>query len=108
MREKHFPVAKKVSNFVHSFKRHDAASVIRKAAGALSKGGLLVIKDFYIEEDGTAPPFTALFSINMLVADAGDSYSRGEVSGWMEAAGVKPGRFVNIAQASRILVGRKR
>jgi 2-polyprenyl-3-methyl-5-hydroxy-6-metoxy-1,4-benzoquinol methylase len=96
-----------MSNFLHCFKRPQAASIVRKAAGALKKGGHLAVKDFYIDDDGTSPPFTALFSINMMVADAGDSYSRQEVAAWMQAAGIRPQRFVEIAHSSGILVGKK-
>ena len=54
------------------------------------------------------PPFSALFSINMLVAEGGDCFSRAEVEGWMNASGVKPVRFMPVAKASGLLVGMKR
>ena len=78
-----------------------------KCVRAARRGGYVVVKDFYSEKDGTAPPFAALFSINMLVADAGDCFSRQEVEEWMVASGCEPVRFIDIAENSRMLVARK-
>ncbi len=96
-----------LSNLIHSFKRPDAAKVVKKSAGALKPGGRLVIKEFYIEKDGTQPPWASQFSINMLVADAGDCFSRKEVEEWMGSAGVKPSAFYEVAMFSGLLVGTK-
>ena len=81
---------------------------MRKSARALNQEGYLVVKEFFIERDATWPPFSALFSINMLVAEGGDCFSRAEVEGWMNASGVKPVRFMPVAKASGLLVGMKR
>ena len=97
-----------MSNLIHSFKRPDARAVVHKAAAALKPGGRLAVKEFYIRQEGTAPPFAALFSINMLVAAAGDCFTREEVEGWMEEAGVRPSAFHEVAAHSGILVGVKR
>lgn len=96
-----------MSNLIHTFKRPVAAEVIRKAAKALKASGHMIIKDFYIKKQGTAPEFSALFSINMLVADAGDCFTRTEVEQWMKDAGIKPAGFVPVAKASALLVGVK-
>jgi ubiquinone/menaquinone biosynthesis C-methylase UbiE len=97
-----------LSNFIHSFKRPDARKTVTKAARALTPGGYLAVKDFFIDADGTAPYFAALFSINMLTADAGDCYSREDVSAWMAAAGVTPDRYTEVGEHSGILIGRKK
>jgi 2-polyprenyl-3-methyl-5-hydroxy-6-metoxy-1,4-benzoquinol methylase len=96
-----------LSNFIHCFQRPIARSIVAKAARALKPGGVLAIKEFFAEKEGTAPPFTAIFSINMLVADAGDTFTRDEVEGWMKEAGLKPKRFVPVAMASALLTGVK-
>ncbi|HAK95018.1 MAG TPA: SAM-dependent methyltransferase [Planctomycetes bacterium] len=96
-----------MSSLIHSFKPAVVAEVIRKAAGALRPGGFLAVKEFFIDPGRASPPFTALFSINMLVAGAGDVYTRGEVEGWMRAAGVRPVRYVDLPQFSGIVVGRR-
>jgi len=96
-----------MSNLIHSFKRPVAADVIQKAAKALKTSGHMIIKDFYIRKQGTSPVFSALFSINMLVADAGDCFTRAEVEQWMKDAGIKPAGFVPVAKASALLMGVK-
>ena len=96
-----------MSNLLHSFKPPVAARVVRKAARALKAGGFLAVKEFFVDPGRASPAFAALFSINMLVADAGDVYTRGEVEGWMRAAGVKPLRYVKLPQFSGIVVGRR-
>ncbi|MBU0755238.1 MAG: methyltransferase domain-containing protein, partial [Planctomycetes bacterium] len=96
-----------MSNMIHAFKRPDAAKIIKKAADALKHSGHLIIKDFFIQRQGTAPTWAAIFSINMLVADAGDCFSRAEVESWMTDAGVKPAGFTTVAQESALLMGVK-
>lgn len=96
-----------LSNFVHCFKPKDARRVVEKAAGAVRKGGYVAIKEFCLEKDGTAPPFTALFSINMLTADAGDSYPAALLKEWMTGAGLGSIRHATLATASNLLVGEK-
>jgi ubiquinone/menaquinone biosynthesis C-methylase UbiE len=96
-----------MSNLIHTFKRPQAALVVKRSAQALAPGGHLIIKDFYIQRQRTAPTFSAVFSINMLVADAGDCFSRSEVETWMNEAGLKPAGFMPVAKESGILVGVK-
>jgi SAM-dependent methyltransferase len=96
-----------LSNLIHSFKPPMAARVLRKAADALRTGGVLAVKEFFVGEDRASPPFAALFSINMLVADAGDVYTRAEVEEWLRAAGAAPARSVDLPEFSGIVMGRK-
>jgi 2-polyprenyl-3-methyl-5-hydroxy-6-metoxy-1,4-benzoquinol methylase len=96
-----------MSNVLHVFKAPQAREVVRKAAAALKPTGHLIIKDFYIQRDGTAPTFCALFSINMLVADAGDCFSRSDVEEWFKEAGLTPAGLMPVAKASSILIGVK-
>ena len=96
-----------LSNFIHCFKRPVVEQIIAKAGRALFKGGCLAIKEFFIKTDRASPPFATLFSINMLTADAGDCFSRNEVSTWMESARVKPKRFTEVGEHSGILIGKK-
>ncbi len=95
------------SNFIHSFRLPVVQKVIRKGAEALCGGGLLIVKDFFITEDRTAPAFAALFAVNMLAADAGDCFTRAEIEETMGEAGVEPIDYREVAKHSGILVGRK-
>jgi hypothetical protein len=57
---------------------------------ALAPGGRIVIQDFILEPDKTAPKWGALFALNMLVGtSAGSSYSETEYTGWLDRAGFR-------------------
>jgi hypothetical protein len=56
----------------------------------LVPGGHLVIREFILDEDRTAPPFAALFALNMLVGtEHGNSYTESDYRTWMTAAGLR-------------------
>ena len=96
-----------LSNFIHAFKPDTAREVIGKAGKALARGGRMMVKEFFVERDGTHPPFAALFSINMLAVDAGDVFTQEQVEGWMTDAGIEKIRSVPVAVHSAVLVGVK-
>jgi len=76
-----------ISAICHMFSPRENRSLIQRAARALAPGGLLVIQDFILNPDKTAPHFAALFSLNMLVGTrAGSSYSEPEYSAWLAEA----------------------
>ena len=60
-----------------------------------------------MEEDRCAPPHGALFALNMLVnTPAGDTYTRNEVRGWMEAAGLEDVTSRGTPFGTTLMVGR--
>lgn len=96
------------SNFIHCFKRPVARRIMGKMAKALREDGHLFVKEFFINEDRTGPAFAALFSLNMLVFDAGDCFTRAETEAWMDGAGLKPVRYLPVAQHSGVIMGCKK
>ena len=77
-----------LSHVIHSQTEAEVKSLFRKIRKALGPGGLLVVRDFFTSPDGTKPPSSSLFSLNMLVnATGGRSYSAEETARWLEAAG---------------------
>ena len=76
-----------ISAICHMFSPEENRSLIQRAARALTPGGLLVVQDFILNPEKTAPRFAALFSLNMLVGTrAGSSYSEPEYSAWLQEA----------------------
>ena len=60
--------------------------LFERAYAALAPKGRLVVSDFILEADKTAPRFAALFALNMLVGTrAGASYSEPEYEAWLKA-----------------------
>ena len=94
-----------VSNIIHSLGDDEVKALFRRAHRALKPGGRLMLKDFYVEEDRTAPLWPAVFSVNMLVGtERGRSYSEGEVRGWLADEGFTAGARLQVAKHSTVLI----
>jgi hypothetical protein len=81
---------------------------VRKCYDALAPGGLLVIKDFFVEKDYSAPPLALIFALNMLVNTRdGDTYSVDAVNEWALEAGFKPGRLAHTTPENGLWIAEK-
>jgi ubiquinone/menaquinone biosynthesis C-methylase UbiE len=77
-----------MSHITHDEGAVENKELIRKAFTALKKGGKLIIHDFMVNDQKTAPLFSALFSVHMLVyTRAGRVYSINEYTSWLREAG---------------------
>ena len=66
----------------------------------------MVIQDFILEPDKTAPKQAALFALNMLVGTpAGSTYSDEEYAGWLRQAGFHEVRQIRLPGPSSLMVG---
>ncbi|MHB8077962.1 MAG: methyltransferase [Candidatus Krumholzibacteriia bacterium] len=96
-----------VSNIIHSLGPDEIAALFAKARRALTAGGTLMVKDFYLDDSRTRPASAARFAVNMLVGTAaGRSYTLTETRRWLTEAGFGAIRAVDIATASGVLIGR--
>lgn len=78
-----------ISGVLHRETAERCRDLIARAAAALVPGGLLVVSDVFTDETGTAPPFAALFGLNMLLsADDGGVHSDAAVADWLAAVGL--------------------
>jgi predicted O-methyltransferase YrrM len=74
-----------ISAICHMLSPDENRSLLARCCRALTPGGRVVIQDFILEPDKTAPKMAALFSLNMLVGtQVGASYS---VTAWLKEAG---------------------
>lgn len=97
-----------LSQILHELDPETAALVVRRAGQALDDGGLLLIQEFMLEDDGMGPLFPALFSLNMLVqTEGGQSYSRSELTAFMRDAGAENIRVLplDLPRGCSILAG---
>ena len=77
-----------LSAVCHMFGEDENRSLIQRCARALLPGGHLVIREFILQEDRTAPLHAALFALNMLVGtEHGNTYTEREYRTWMQEAG---------------------
>ena len=97
-----------LSAIIHSNSYKENMSLIEKCFKALNPNGQVVVQDFIMSEDRTAPTFGAIFSLNMLVAtSSGDTYTESEVKRWMEEAGLSGIIKKDTGMGTSLMIGRK-
>jgi len=98
-----------VSNIIHSMGAEETERLFAASAAALGPGGLIVVKDFFLEDSRTEPAWGARFAVNMLVGtEAGKSYTWSETEAALAAAGF--GEMVRhaVARHSGIITATRR
>ena len=86
-----------VSAICHMLDEGENAALLARCFSALLPGGRVVIQEFILEADKTAPKSAALFSLNMLVGTKGGaSYSEAEYGRWLEGAGFREVRRIRV------------
>ncbi|MDY6952440.1 MAG: methyltransferase [Thermodesulfobacteriota bacterium] len=82
-----------LSHVLHGEGFDDCERILMKVVSAMESGGLILIHDFILDENGDGPLFPALFSLNMLInTDEGRSYTETQLKEMLERAGVKEAR----------------
>jgi len=95
-----------VSAICHMLSPGENQDLLRRCFEALAPHGRLVIQDFVMESDKTAPKHAALFALNMLVGTpAGSAYSVEEYTAWMHEAGFQEVRQVRLPGSTSLIVG---
>jgi (2Fe-2S) ferredoxin/SAM-dependent methyltransferase len=94
-----------LSAICHMFSPEENRALCQRAHAALAPGGRLLIQDFILEPEKTAPRFAALFSLNMLVGThGGSSYSEPEYTAWLTEAGFRDLRLVRLPGPAGVLL----
>ena len=74
-----------ISSIIHSLDEEENLQVLARIKEALNPGGLLVIRDFLVDDSHTQPTQAAIFAVNMLVnTQGGRTYSFKEIAGWLK------------------------
>ena len=95
-----------VSAICHMFSPTENRDLFLYAYNALAPRGQIVVQDFILEPEKTAPRVAALFSLNMLVGTrAGSSYSEPEYASWLRDAGFSDVRRVRLPGPSGLMIG---
>jgi 2-polyprenyl-3-methyl-5-hydroxy-6-metoxy-1,4-benzoquinol methylase len=98
-----------VSAICHMLSPEENRDLLQRCHAALAPEGRVVIQDFILEADKTAPKWAALFSLNMLVGTrAGSSYSEEEYAAWLGEAGFRDVRRVRLPGPSGLMLGTRR
>jgi hypothetical protein len=84
-----------LGHILHSEGIERSKSLLKKTFAALAPGGTIAIAEWLVAEDRSGPPPGLIFAVNMLVnTDRGDTFSFGEISRWLSAAGFTNARLV--------------
>ena len=95
-----------ISAICHMLSPDENLDLLRRSLLALAPGGRVVIQDFILEPDKTAPRFAALFALNMLVGTrAGSSYSEPEYAQWLSAAGFREIHHTRLPGPTGLMIG---
>jgi (2Fe-2S) ferredoxin/predicted O-methyltransferase YrrM len=95
-----------ISAICHMLSAGENLDLLRRCREALAPGGRVVIQDFILEADKTAPRFAALFALNMLVGTrGGSSYSEPEYAAWLGKAGFREIRHVRLPGITGLMFG---
>ena len=77
-----------MSDILHYQGAEANAALVRKVHGALAPSGRLVIKDRFLDENGTSPAWTAVFAVHILVnTEKGRCYTSAEAVQWLKDVG---------------------
>ena len=95
-----------LSAIIHSNSHEVNRKLIKKCSEALNPDGRVVIQDFIMDEDRTAPLPGTLFALNMLVStEAGDTYTQAEIREWMTAAGLTGIKNIDTSFGTSLIYG---
>lgn len=79
-----------ISQIFHAYDDAACISMLKKSHQALNPGGKVVVQEFLLDDTHTAPPWGALFAINMLVnTPGGRTYTLKEMTSWVRKAGFR-------------------
>jgi (2Fe-2S) ferredoxin/predicted O-methyltransferase YrrM len=97
-----------VSAICHMLGPEQNKDLLKRCFAVLAPRGRVVIQDFILEPDKTAPKSAALFALNMLVGtEAGNTYNGVEYSTWLTEAGFQNVQHVRLPGPSGLIVGTK-
>lgn len=94
-----------LSAICHMLSPEENRDLFKRCYRALASRGRIVIRDFFLEPDKTAPKWVALFALNMLVGtQGGGCYTKEEYTAWLRLAGCQE---VEILGSSGMITGRR-
>jgi cyclopropane fatty-acyl-phospholipid synthase-like methyltransferase len=98
-----------LSAICHMLGPEENQDLFGRALAALAPGGRLVIQDFILDAQKTAPGVGALFAVNMLVGTPhGASYSEAEYAGWLGRAGFDGVRRIRLPGVTDLMIAEQR
>lgn len=97
-----------LSQVLHSQDEAGCRSLLRRSFEALNPGGRLLVHEFLLDDDKTAPVTAAIFAVHMLVmTQGGRAYSGSEIGAWMDDAGFSGVEVKKVSDDTAVVSARK-
>ena len=97
-----------LGHILHSEGEQHGRALLQKTFDALAPGGTIAIAEFLVDDARTGPPVVLMFAVNMLVnTDEGDTWSFGEIAGWLRDAGFRDPRTIEAPGPSPLILAKK-
>lgn len=97
-----------LGHILHSEGIARSKTLLQKVFDALAPGGTIAIAEWLTNEERTAPPHALVFALNMLVnTEQGDTFSFGEIAGWLQEAGFTDIRSFDAPGPSPLILATK-
>jgi len=95
-----------LSAICHMLSPQENQNLLQRAFHALACKGRIVIQDFLLRADKTAPRSGAVFAVNMLVnTPGGNTYSDKEYASWLRAAGFSRISKIRLPGETGLMIG---
>lgn len=96
------------SNVLHDFPPERVRYLLRKAFDALEPGGMILVNDFILEDDGTAPTDGVMMSlVFFLEAEGAGNYSASQYRIWLKETGFDQFETLTLHGSERVACARK-
>jgi precorrin-6B methylase 2 len=97
-----------LSAIVHINSFEQNKTLLKKCYDTLNLNGQIVIKDWVMSEDRSAPLSGAIFSLNMLVGtECGDTFTESEIQDWLKNSGINKIEKKDTSFGTSLIIGHK-
>jgi O-methyltransferase len=97
-----------LGHILHSEGEARSRQLLKKTLGALKSGGTIAIGEWLVNDERTEPLPSLMFAVNMLVnTEEGDTFSFNEIKSWLEEAGFKDARTLEVPGPSPLVLATK-
>jgi SAM-dependent methyltransferase len=97
-----------LGHILHSEGEERSRALLKKTFAALAPGGVIAVAEFLVDEGRTSPLRGLIFAVNMLVnTDRGDTFTLGEIGGWLTEVGFTNVRTVETSGPSPLILADK-
>lgn len=97
-----------LSNIIHSWSPEDNRTLLSIINNNLCRGGQLIIRDRFVQDDGTTSKETMIFSLHMLVNNCvGGCYPVSEVQEWLSDTHYSRADYDTVGDHTELIIAEK-